>query len=385
MPMMIPVTLIGSGKVGSMIADFLGRSGDYAVTVIDHSAEALAQLETSAELRRVEMDVRAPGRLAAQLADQTAVINAAPFTLTAGIARAALAAGVHYLDLTEDVESTRQVRALAASSPRAFIPQCGLAPGFITLVAADLLGRFESLRDVRLRVGALPQFPSNALGYNLTWSTEGLINEYCEPCQAIVNGERTTVRALEDCERFALDGVSYEAFNTSGGLGSLCDTLEGRVRNLNYRSIRYPGHAALMRVLLDDLRLRERRDLLRELLEHAVPTTRQDVVIIFVSVCGQRQGGLEQETDVRKIYGQTVAGYRRSAIQITTAASICAVLELLLQGKLPQQGLIRQEDIALADFLDNRFGRWYRSLDGGRDGDRDGGQDRGSLPMPQAT
>lgn len=356
---MIPVTLIGSGKVGTMIADFLGRTGDYAVTVIDQRREALEQMETSVALRRVVMDVRDVGALARQLAGQVAVIHAAPFFLTAGIARAALEAGVHYLDLTEDVESTRQVCDMAAGASAAFVPQCGLAPGFITLLAADLLSRFDRLRDVRLRVGALPQFPSNALGYNLTWSTEGLINEYCEPCQAIVNGERTTVRALEDCERFALDGVSYEAFNTSGGLGSLCDTLDGRVRNLDYRSIRYPGHAALMRVLLDDLRLRDRRDLLRELLEHAVPTTRQDVVIIFVTVCGYRQDRLEQETDVRKVYGQTVAGYRRSAIQITTAASICAVLELLVQHRLPSRGLIRQEAIPLPDFLGNRFGQWF--------------------------
>jgi saccharopine dehydrogenase-like NADP-dependent oxidoreductase len=356
---MIPITLVGSGQIGAMVADFLARCGDYAVTVVDRSAAALARLDTAAPVARRELDVRAPGALAAALQGQAAVLNAAPFHLTADIARAAAEAGVHYLDLTEDVASTRQVRELAAGARGAFVPQCGLAPGFITIVAADLIRRFERLRDVRLRVGALPKFPSNALGYNLTWSTEGLINEYCEPCEAIVNGQRSQVPALEDCESFALDGVSYEAFNTSGGLGSLCETLEGRVRNLNYRSIRYPGHAALMKALLDDLRLRERRDLLRDILEHAVPATRQDVVIIFVTVCGQRQGRLEQESEVRKIYGQTVADRPRSAIQITTAASLCAVLDLLMQGQLPQQGYVRQEDIALSDFLANRFGRWY--------------------------
>lgn len=356
---MIPVTLVGSGTIGAMIADFLARSGDYAVTVVDRDATALARIDTGAALERRPLDVRTPGALATALRGQTAVLNAAPFHLTTDIARAAVEAGVHYLDLTEDVASTRTVRALAETATTAFIPQCGLAPGFITIVAADLIGRFEQLRDVRLRVGALPQFPSNALGYNLTWSTEGLINEYCEPCEAIVEGRRSQVPPLEDCETFALDGVTYEAFNTSGGLGSLCETLEGRVRHLSYQTIRYPGHAALMKALLDDLRLRERRDLLRDLLEHAVPTTRQDVVIVYVTVCGWRDGRLEQVTDVRKIYGQTVADRPRSAIQITTAASVCAVLDLLLAGALPQRGFVRQEDIALDAFLANRFGRWY--------------------------
>jgi len=161
---------------------------------------------------------------------------------------------------------------------------------------------------VRLRVGALPTYPSNALNYNLTWSTDGVINEYCEPCEAIIDGELRQARALEECEAFALDGVAYEAFNTSGGLGTLCETLAGKVRNLNYRTIRYPGHAAIMKMLLNDLRLRDRRDLLKDILEHAVPSTVQDVVIVFVTVSGVREGRLVQETYANKIYAREQGG-----------------------------------------------------------------------------
>jgi saccharopine dehydrogenase-like NADP-dependent oxidoreductase len=219
--------------------------------------------------------------------------------------------------------------------------------------------RFETLDSVKLRVGALPQYPSNALNYNLTWSTDGVINEYCEPCEAIVNGERHEVPPLEECEEFSLDGVTYEAFNTSGGLGTLCDTLLGRVRTLNYRTIRYPGHAVIMRALLNDLRLRDRRDVLKNILEHAVPTTLQDVVIISVSVSGRTRGQLLQETYANKIYSREVDGRMLSAIQITTAAAICAVLDLVAAGSLPQAGFVRQEDVALSAFLANRFGRVY--------------------------
>ena len=183
-----------------------------------------------------------------------------------------------------------------------------------------------------MRVGALPKFPSNALNYNLTWSTDGVINEYCEPCEAIVNGQLRETQPLEELEEFSLDGVLYEAFNTSGGLGTLCETLAGKVRNLNYRTIRYPGHAAIMKALLNDLRLRDRRELLKDILENAVPITLQDVVIVFVTVSGMRGGQLVQETYANKIYAAPVGGRVRSAIQITTAGGICAVLDMLSAG-----------------------------------------------------
>src|ERR1039458_7498802 len=135
--------------------------------------------------------------------------------------------GTHHLDLTEDVARARRVRELAVDASKAFIPQCGLAPGFVSIVAFDMAQRVEGLDSVKLRVGALPQYLSNALSYSLTWNTDGVINEYCEPCDAIVNGVRRETQPLEEREQFSLDGVIYEAFNTSGGLGTLCDTLIG--------------------------------------------------------------------------------------------------------------------------------------------------------------
>ena len=355
------VAVVGAGKIGSMIAELLGRCGDYRVAVLDRSAEALARLETSVPIERIQLDVSDPAELTGRLKGKFAVLSAAPYHLTTRVAEAAQTTGAHYLDLTEDVASARRVKQLAQDGTSAFIPQCGLAPGVITIVAADLCKRFEQLHDVRMRVGALPKYPSNALNYNLTWSTDGLINEYCEPCEAIVNGELHETAPLEELEEFALDGVTYEAFNTSGGLGTLCETLQGKARNLNYKTIRYPGHAHIMKALLNDLRLRDRRDVLKDILENAVPATLQDVVIVFVTVSGVQDGRLVQETYANKIYSQPVGGAVRSAIQVTTAAGICGVLDLLSQGQLPARGFIRQEDIALDLFLANRFGQYYAS------------------------
>lgn len=350
------ILVIGAGKIGQVVADLLAGSADYDVSLADRDAGAL---KAAPRVRTLALDVADPVALRGALDGQWAVLSAAPFHLTILIAEAARAAGVHYLDLTEDVASTQRIRALAEGATSAFIPQCGLAPGFISIVAADLASRFDRLDSVRMRVGALPAYPSNALNYNLTWSTEGVINEYIEPCEAIVDGRRVTVPALEEREEFALDGVLYEAFNTSGGLGTLCETLEGKVRTLNYRTIRYPGHAAIMKALLHDLRLADRRDVLKDILENAVPTTTQDVVIIFVTVAGWREGRLVQETYARKVYSAEVAGEVRSAIQITTASSLAAMLDLLAQGQLPQQGFVRQEQVPLAAFLGNRFGAVY--------------------------
>ncbi len=326
------VVIIGAGHIGSTIAAFLSSTGDYNVIVADQSAQALAALGVLPRVEHKVVDVANGAALRALLKGKFAVLSAAPYHLTFHVAEAAKVAGAHYLDLTEDVACTRKVKALAADATTAFIPQCGLAPGFISIVAADLAGHFDTLHDVRLRVGALPKYPSNALNYNLTWSTDGVINEYCEPCEAIVDGLPRQTRALEECEAFALDGVAYEAFNTSGGLGTLCETLGGRVRNLNYRTIRYPGHAAIMKALLNDLRLRDRRDLLKDILENAVPATLQDVVIVFVTVSGLKDGRLVQETYANKIYAREMGGRVVSAIQITTASAICAVLDMLSTG-----------------------------------------------------
>jgi saccharopine dehydrogenase-like NADP-dependent oxidoreductase len=226
-------------------------------------------------------------------------------------------------------------------------------------VANDLASKFERLRDVQMRVGALPVYPTNALKYNLTWSTDGLINEYCNPCESIRDGERGEVPALEELEAFSLDGIAYEAFNTSGGLGTLCDTLEGKVENLNYKTVRYPGHRDIIKMLVRDLRLGLRRDIMKDVLETAIPITYQDVVLIFVTVSGWMEGRLTQESYAKKIYAQTVGTRLMSAIQITTAAGICAMCDLLVNSRLPQKGFVRQEEARLSDFLSNRFGRYY--------------------------
>ncbi|OTP71803.1 Carboxynorspermidine dehydrogenase [Caballeronia sordidicola] len=356
--MNMKIALIGAGLIGQSIARMLRETGDYEVVVFDRDAHALSLLEAQdIPTRRVDSADANALRLALQGFD--ALINAMPYYLAVTVATAAKAAGVHYFDLTEDVRATHAIRAIAEESTHAFMPQCGLAPGFIGIVANELAQRFTELREVKMRVGALPEFPTNALKYNLTWSIDGLINEYCQPCEAIRDSSTQWVQPLEGLEHFSLDGTEYEAFNTSGGLGTLCETLAGKVESLDYKSVRYPGHRELMKFLLDDLRMSSDRDGLKAMLRRAVPATAQDVVLVFVTATGMRDGRLVQDVFTRKIFAKKVCGVSMSAIQITTAGAVCAELDLFREGVLPESGFIRQEQVPLQAFLDNRFGRLY--------------------------
>jgi len=352
------VVLLGAGHIGQVITRLLADSGDYTVTVADRSAEALSRLPEGVATRVVDTsDAR---QLLGVLRGHDAVVNALPYHLATLAATQAREAGCHYFDLTEDVAATRAIKQLADGAPTAFMPQCGLAPGFVGIVAHHLARQFDTLHDVKMRVGALPAFPTNALKYNLTWSVDGLINEYCHPCEAIRDGRSLEMLPLEGLEHFSLDGVEYEAFNTSGGLGTLCETLDGRVRTLDYKSVRYPGHRDLMKLLLEELQLKDDPDTLKAMLRKSVPSTMQDVVLVFVTASGLRHGTLVQDVFARKVFADRDEARPLSAIQITTAAGICAALDLFRERRLPQRGFIRQEQVALPEFLANRFGRAYQ-------------------------
>jgi len=353
------ITLLGAGHIGHTIAHLLSHSGDYEVTVVDRSPEALAKLKGMPLATRVVETADAQALLAV-LRGQQAVINALPYHLATMAATAAREAGCHYFDLTEDVAATRAIQEMAKGASTAFMPQCGLAPGFIGIVAHHLAQGFDSLQEVKMRVGALPAFPTNSLKYNLTWSVDGLINEYCHPCEAIRGGKSIEVLPLEGLEHFSLDGTEYEAFNTSGGLGTLCETLAGKVQTLDYKSVRYPGHQALMKMLLEDLQLNEDTETLKAIMRKSIPSTMQDVVLVFVTVSGMKSGALVQEVFARKIFAERSDTHPLSAIQITTAAGICAAVDLFREGQLPQRGFIRQEQVGLPAFLANRFGSAYQ-------------------------
>jgi saccharopine dehydrogenase-like NADP-dependent oxidoreductase len=358
------VLILGAGKIGALISGLLAESGDYDVTLgdVDASAsEAVVKAHGSEHLRAVALDAGDPKALENhfRVHKPHAVISSLPYYCNPAVAKAARKGNAHYFDLTEDVEVTKSVRRTARGSSKAFVPQCGLAPGFISIAANELTKHFDELRSIKLRVGALPQHPNNVLKYSLTWSTEGLINEYGNPCESVVDGKIVTAAPLEGLEEIEIDGTLYEAFNTSGGLGSLAETYGRQCEQINYKTMRYPGHCAQMRLLMNDLKLNSDRATLKRVLEHAVPQTLQDVVIVYAAVSGKQDGELREENYVNKIYPQMIAGRLWSAIQVTTAAGITSVVDLVLSSPRKYSGFVAQEQFALPEILDNRFGQYY--------------------------
>ena len=358
------VLVLGAGKIGALISGLLAESGDYAVQLADALPGAAAEVVNAHGLDHMQafdLDATDTDALTQHVRTHKpiALISGLPYFCNVAVAQVARDEGVHYFDLTEDVAVTEAVRELAEGSDKVFAPQSGLAPGFISIAANELIQHFDSLKSVKLRVGALPQHPNNVLKYSLTWSTDGVINEYGNLCKSIVDGAEVDVMPLEGLEEIEIDGTLYEAFNTSGGLGSLGETYGNRVSNMNYKTIRYPGHCDQMRLLMNGLKLNHDRDTLKRILENSVPQTLQDVVIIYAAVTGLQDGELREENYVNKVYPQVVAGRLWSAIQITTAAGVCAVMDIVLDDPSTRSGFVAQEEFKLGDILDNRFGQFY--------------------------
>jgi saccharopine dehydrogenase (NAD+, L-lysine-forming) len=303
------------------------------------------------------MDVSDPAALEELFAGVDAVVSCLPYYLNAVIATAAHSAGVHYLDLTEDVPTSRTVKELARSSNTILMPGCGLAPGFICVVGGSLLASLETVDRIELRVGALPRSPNNALGYACNWSPAGIVNEYLNDCEQLRGGELVTVPSLEDLETIVIDGARYEAFTTSGGLGTMCETFAGRVDSLDYKTIRYPGHRQLMRFMLQELGLSRQREEAARLLADAYPPVRDDLVIVYAAAEGNGGGRSARDEFVRVYRPRIVAGAARTAIAWTTAAGAVGMVELLAEGSLPDAGFVCQEDVSLDAFLATKAGQ----------------------------
>lgn len=358
------VMVAGAGKIGSLIACLLNDSGDYKVHLVDKvftGADAARVTKAIPEVKTATLDFKHCEATIDYMNKHhiIAVISSLPYFLNTHLAESAKASGAHYFDLTEDTATATAIKILSSQATAAFVPQCGLAPGFISIVANSLMTELDDCHHAKLRVGALPERTSNGLNYSLTWSTDGVINEYGNPCYAIESGRRVIRAPLEGVETIILDGCEYEAFNTSGGLGSLDERYLGRIESLNYKTIRYPGHCEKMHFLMNDLKLNSDRDTLKRILERAIPKTHQDIVIIYVSVEGRKGGELIEKSYLKKIYPQWIHDMQWSAIQVCTASSLCVVVDKVLSAPQDYKGLVLQEQFQLSDVLTNRFGTYF--------------------------
>ncbi len=348
------IIVLGLGKVGTLVALLLHDL--YNVVGVD---KELPHYDFDLPFEVLKGDVSETSFIEELLEGADAVVSALPYFLNKNIAKVAATNKVHYFDLTEDVETTQYIRELAVEAHCVMAPQCGLAPGFIGIVGSDMANKFSKLRDIELRVGALPRFPNGLLAYSFTWSPAGVINEYLNDAEVIHNGVRKMVPSLDGLEYINIEGQEFEAFSTSGGLGTMCESYEGKLDTLNYKTIRYPGHGKLMRFLMYELILKEDKKGLEEILSRAKPPVKEDVVYVYAVVEGWKNDRLLRDEYYKAFYPKEIGGHTWRAISWTTAASIAAVVEMVDKGMLADKGFIKQEEIPFEKFLETKNGSLY--------------------------
>lgn len=349
------VLIIGAGRMGLAIGGKLAGFPEFDVELADITSEA-SDSARALGFRTRQFDASVLRNCVEALASVDIVVNAGPNRLSAAIAKAALQAGTHFIDTGEDSSAVKAIAQIGQAGT-VFLPGCGFSPGLVANIAVDLAHLLDGPLDMVVRAGGIPVNPSSAaFGYGLSWSIDGLIAEYTGHCQSIVEGALVNVAPLEQHETFVLDGCPYEAFSTAGGLGDLCHSLDAKVRNLSFKTIRYPGHLHLARFLFEGLGLKRRTDILKTVLNFGVPEIVQDVLIIFISVRGTAKGRPAERTFVRKFYHEpSVDGLSGNALNQTSAAHVCAMIDLVRQGLLHDVGLLRHEDIPYALMSQNRF------------------------------
>ncbi|WP_445681469.1 saccharopine dehydrogenase family protein [Radicibacter daui] len=349
------ILVVGAGRVGPVLAAMLSAVGGYRVTLADVTDEALSAGER-AGFSMLYLDATRLEETRRALAGFDAVVCAAPQGVCVPLARAALETGTDYFDLAEDTAGVEAVAAGVPDSTALLVPGCGFAPGLVHDAAAALVRQMPSPSSVIIRVGAIPALPTNRLRYGLSWNVEALIDEYTQPCHALVGGEITTLAPLTAEERVIVGGLELEAFTTAGGAETLCRRLQGKVRELTFKTLRYPGHLDLIRFLVEDLGLKERRHLLATLFRNGLPEIHQDLLIALVTVRGEVGGVLTERSELRRIEAMPgPAGSYVSALSRASAAHLAAVLDLVQSARPQPGGLLHHEDLPFAALSASRF------------------------------
>lgn len=282
------------------------------------------------------------------------ILASTPFFLNQKIAHMCDLYGVDYFDLTESVEVTSTVKKYKNAR---FVTQCGLAPGMVSMIANDIARQFSKVKDIEIRVGALPINATNHMSYYRTWNTEGLVNEYIHSCPALKNGSLCNIEPLTEQENVSIDGINFEACTTSGGLGSLAESYVDKARNVTYKTLRYPGHWNYMRFLKNDLGLADNFNSFVNIFNNQIPVTTQDCVYILINVTG-----FNDDILTSKQYSKVIK-YKDNitAIQLATGHGVMAVLDVYNQGLLDDKlGWIKQEEINFQAITNSKYSECYK-------------------------
>lgn len=333
------LAILGLGKIGSYILNNINKFEFASVDAFD--------ITTGHNFNNTEV-------LTEIIKNYNGVIACTPFHLNKTIANICNQHNVDYFDLTESIDASQHIATLQNSL---FIPQCGLAPGMVSIIANKLAGELETVKEIQIRVGALPQVVNNQLKYLRTWNTEGLINEYCNLCLTVKYNALFWADPLVDQEIINIDGVEFEAANTSGGIGTLANTYKDKAETVNYKTIRHPGHFHIMRVLKQELGMKKNFNTFVNLFNEFVPETNLDVVHIVINVTGT----VNEKTVTKQYKKKILCTENETAIQIATGSGILAVIDSWSKGQLDgKKGLVKQEDLDYDTIINSKYAECYR-------------------------
>jgi len=350
------ILVLGAGRMGlGAVYDLAHQSDVERVTVADMSLERAEAIATRVgkKVTAAQIDCSDLKAVVALMRGHASTISCVNYWLNESLARAAIEAGTNFCDLGGNNSVVDAELALDEEAKKAginIIPDCGLAPGMVAVLVAHAIERVENAEEVHIRVGGLPQDPRPPLDYQLVFSVEGLINEYIEPARVIRDGEIVEIESMTEIEllEFPDPFGRMEAFQTSGGTSTLVETYLGKVRELDYKTIRYPGHCTKFKTMIDlglcssapmevdGVTVKPRR-VLGELLVKNLPHDGPDVVLVRVEVAG---GGKRLRYDIIDRQDMKTG---LSAMMRTTAFPASIVALMMARGQTTSKGALPQE------------------------------------------
>jgi lysine 6-dehydrogenase len=354
------ILILGAGLMGRVAAYFFVHhpDGPFRVRLADRDE---AQLKDAARwlasdlVETMTADAGSELELGGALIGIKVCLSCVPYFLNPRVARAALRTRLSMVDLGGNPQVTDIILNQDAEARRknlVFIPDAGLAPGVVSILTWDLVHRFKQCDEVHLRVGGLPQKPEGPLRYAQFFSIHGLLNEYLEDARELRDGVEISVPSPSEPETLEFDHLgTFEAFVTSGGTSTLPRTLHGKVKRLDYKTIRYPGHYQAL-ALLRDLGLTSTkshlfgsasvtpRDLLSVVLEESLPKNAPDIVLVRVTARGD--GGREQKIElvVRQDDERGLSGMGQMTAFPAAAVALAIYLGKVPPGAHPQETVI---------------------------------------------
>ena len=366
---MMNVAVIGAGMMGKALAYDLANSADVAGVVLADIDADRAQSVASSLGKKVTpkaLDLHSQADLLQLMKRADVVIGATSYNHNLLLTKAAIESKVHFCDLggnMDVVDSQIALHPAAEAAGICILPNCGLAPGMACVIAAGGAKKFSRVDNIQIRVGGLPQKPVPPLNYQLVFSVEGLINEYLEPAEVIRSGEVKHIASMIDNENISFPeplGV-LEAFNTSGGVSTLTRMFRGKVRELDYKTIRYPGHCDKFKTLLDlgfasaepvmvGGSVRTAREVFEELLRRKLPANGPDLVLMKVMISGTMNSTSRSVVYELIDYYDTRSGL--TSMMRTTSFPTSIIAQMTARGEITARGVHPPEEcVPLEPFL----------------------------------